>query len=313
MIEPPPYFDALLDRLAAGDPVAGAAFGRHVHWGYWPDPAAADGTGTDYARAAEELCRRVCDAAPVGDGLRVLDVGCGFGGTVASLNERFTNLDMTGVNIDPRQLARAAETVVPANGNRATWVEGDACALPFADAQFDVVLAVECVFHFPSRAGFFAEAARVLKPGGRLALSDFVPTVAGLPKLRENAAATGDETRASYGAVDLLCPEDEYRAALAVAGFTDQQFEDITVHTLPTYEFLKANATRWQAPDRAKAYARATKRLEAAGRLDWLRYTILSCTAARDLRRGDWRRHANARPVAIHSRPVATRAVSRLT
>src|SRR5438034_5931485 len=45
--------------------------------------------------------------------------------------------------------------------------EADACALPFPDASFDRVLAVECIFHFPSRLRFLKEAARVLKPGGR--------------------------------------------------------------------------------------------------------------------------------------------------
>jgi ubiquinone/menaquinone biosynthesis C-methylase UbiE len=277
--EPPPYFDALFARLEAGDPAATAAFGRHVHWGYWENPEAADGTGEDYARAAEALCRAVCDAAPVADGMRVLDVGCGFGGTIASLNERFKNLDMVGVNIDPRQLARAADTVHMTNGNRVRWVQGDACDLPLS-GPFDVVLAVECVFHFPSRAKFLSEAARVLKPGGRLALSDFLPTPEGLPLLRSQAAGHAD-TLASYGKVDFFCGEEEYRKLAEAAGFRDFAGRNITPHTMPTYSFLRGTATGWQSHTTSKAYQTATKRLEVASRHDMLRYTIVSATASR--------------------------------
>src|SRR6184192_2318285 len=90
----PPYFDVLFHRLAGNDPSTTTAFGRHVHWGYWGDPGKADGSAEDYAKAAERLCGVVCAAAGVRDGLRVLDVGCGFGGTLASLNDRFSNLEL---------------------------------------------------------------------------------------------------------------------------------------------------------------------------------------------------------------------------
>jgi ubiquinone/menaquinone biosynthesis C-methylase UbiE len=50
---------------------------------------------------------------------------------------------------------RAAAVVLPRPGNAVHFVHGDACRLPFASAVFDRVLAVECIFHFPSRRQFF--------------------------------------------------------------------------------------------------------------------------------------------------------------
>lgn len=274
----PPYFDALFERLQADDPAARVAFGRHVHWGCWSDPTSADGSPADYARAAEELCRRVCRAARVHDGQSVLDVGCGFGGTIASLNEGYRDLDLVGVNIDPRQLQRAEELIEPANGNRIRWVEADACQLPFPAASFDVLFAVECIFHFPSRATFFAEAARILRPGGILALSDFVPTEAGLPLLRQYGTAGDASTRMSYGHVDLLCPASRYRELAAEMGLRLARHDDVTQHTLPTYDFLRSYARSWADPAAGRAFGKATARLETASRMGWLRYSILSFT-----------------------------------
>src|SRR5262245_24213224 len=178
-----PYFDILLEELSQNKRDITEAFGRHVHWGYWDAPRDANGSMADFAAAAEKLSERVCDAAAVADGQRILDVGCGFGGTVQHLNQRLRQVRLSGLNIDERQLARARQHVIARPGNEVDFHEGDACAMPFPDASFDVVLAVECIFHFGSRARFFEEARRVLAPGGRLALCDFVPTRAGVPLL----------------------------------------------------------------------------------------------------------------------------------
>jgi len=218
-----PYFDDLLARLEAGDETSRAAYGRHVHWGWWPDPATATDTAEDYGAAAERMCHLVCDAAGIADGMRVLDVGCGFGGTIASLNDRFHNLDLLGVNIDPRQVKRAQDTIHPNSGNRIRFEVGDACDLQVPAAAFDVVLAVECIFHFESRAAFLAGAAKALKPGGRLMVSDFVPTADALPLLERSNAGTDEATRTSYGKVDLLCTEERYRTLAEAVGFATRR------------------------------------------------------------------------------------------
>jgi cyclopropane fatty-acyl-phospholipid synthase-like methyltransferase len=271
-----PYFDDLLARLDAGDPVATTAFGRHVHWGYWPDPAAATGTPADYAAAAERLCRLVCDAAGVGDGMRVLDVGCGLGGTAASLDGRFTGLDVLGVTIDPRQVERAARAVTPRAGNRVRFAVGDACRLDVPPESFDAVLAVECAFHFDSRADFLAGAAGALKPGGRLALSDFVPPADALATLDRYDPGRDYATRVAYGRIDVRCPAERYAELAGRVGLELTECRDINAGTLPTYPFLQADLrTR---PDRrsARVHSRATTRLAQACRLGLLRYSVLA-------------------------------------
>lgn len=232
-----PYFDMLIPLLDAGNADVAAAFGRHVHWGYWPDPRLATREAANYAAAAERLTVEVYGGARIADSQSVLDVGCGFGGTIANLNERFDGMRLVGLNIDPRQLARARETATPRAGNQVEFVDGSASKLPFPDASFDAVLAVEAIFHFPDRTRFFAEAHRVLKPGGRLALSDFVPMQWMQPALWLNIATS---YFTHYGNCDVTYSLQKYRSLAAGTGFQSVVERDITGNTMPTYAFLQA-------------------------------------------------------------------------
>jgi SAM-dependent methyltransferase len=273
-----PYFDLLLRQLEAGEPAFTEAFGRHVHWGHWSDPAASTGTAADFAAASERLCERVYAAALPRDGWRVLDAGCGFGGTLASLNERWRDLDLIGLNLDPRQLERAANRVLPQGNNRLRWLCADACDPPFsatelAEAPFDAVLAVECIFHFPSRERFFAHCARLLRPGGRLALSDFVPGPLLRPLLGSAAAGPGDSLlSATYGTIDSRCSPAEYVALGERHGLRRVVDDDITVGTLPTYPVV---AGLFRSVGEKEA-GRATDLLAWMGRLGLLRYRVMA-------------------------------------
>ncbi|MGE0222141.1 MAG: class I SAM-dependent methyltransferase [Acetobacteraceae bacterium] len=165
----PPYFDSLLAAYRAGHA------GRHVHLGFWdnPPPLGLPVMPAAFEAAQARLTARMLQAAALQPGRRVLDVGCGLGGLLAAVNDTCADMSLTGVNIDPRQLAICG-TIAPRSGNHLSLVEADACALPFPAGRFDTVFCIEAMFHFRARRLFLAEAARVLRQGGVLLLTDIL-------------------------------------------------------------------------------------------------------------------------------------------
>ena len=215
------------------------------------------------------LNEEVLSAALLHDGQAVLDAGCGFGGTLAGIAVSRKGMTLTGVNIDPRQLELAR-----LNAPGAVFVEGDACALPFPDASFDRVLAVECIFHFPSRQRFLKEAARVLKPGGRVALSDFVP-----PRPSEPESALGRFVRRrielGYGAGGAGWENGDYAAMARAAGLCVEVDRDITAQVQPTYAVLLDLIAQGSLGGRESRMKWPTRLLAWASRAGRVRYRII--------------------------------------
>lgn len=104
-------------------------------------------------------------------GERVLDVACGTGVvTRLAASAVGPTGQVTGVDINAAMLA-VARSVAPPSGASITWVEGNAVALDFPDASFDVILCQQGLQFFPDKSAALREMRRVLMPSGRVILS----------------------------------------------------------------------------------------------------------------------------------------------
>lgn len=104
---------------------------------------------------------------------RLLDAGCGTGGTLEFLREKVGDLDMAGIDVSEKAVQHCCERGLT------TVQRGSVEALPFADAAFDAVLSLDVLYHAGvNEAQALAEMHRVLRSGGLLVLN--LPAFAGL-------------------------------------------------------------------------------------------------------------------------------------
>ena len=254
--------DAQLDKLAAGER---PGHWRALHWGLYSDPDTAGDDPARYAQAAEAMTEAIVTAGEVGDGRRIADVGCGFGGTIDHVAVRNQGCTFVGLNIDERQL-RQARLLLAADGRAADpatpFVTADGCHLPLADASVDHVLAVECVFHFPSRKAFFKEAARVLAARRHPGPLRFR---AGRRRLRHR-----DRQRRALRRRQLLRDNKKPLTSTGYArlgrsvGLDVLVDDDVTARTIPTYRAL-ARAYREEGQDDAVQTCLSCEQLAKAG------------------------------------------------
>ena len=139
-------------------------WGDHIHHGYWIRGDESKET------AQEQLIDYVANLAGIKPGSRVLDIGCGYGGTSMSLARRY-GVSATGITISPVQVDMASRAAAQRKLD-ATFLLMDAEALEFAD-PFDVLWSLESISHYHDPAAFFVSAANHLKPGGTFALTDW--------------------------------------------------------------------------------------------------------------------------------------------
>jgi erythromycin 3''-O-methyltransferase len=145
----------------------------YINLGYW-----------ERAKTLDEACRDLAEelgrTAELGPNDDVLDAGCGFGDQDNYWMERFAPRRITAINVTPLHIEVAHKrTSQGGRSDRIHFALADATHLSFPRACFDKVVALESAFHFCSREAFLAEAFRVLRPGGVLAVADLVAKAPG--------------------------------------------------------------------------------------------------------------------------------------
>jgi acyl transferase domain-containing protein/SAM-dependent methyltransferase len=174
--------------------------------------------------------------------LRVLDIGCGRGGTVVLLAEAY-GAQATGVDLAPEAIAFCRRLH---RHPTVKFVVGDAEQLPFADGSFDGVTNVESSHTYPNLRAFLAEVRRVLVPGGWFLYTDLLPV------------QRWEEVRALLGVLDLDVRQDREITANVLAscdevattradafGAPDAAIDNfLAVPGSPVYEQMRSGA--WQ-------------------------------------------------------------------
>ncbi|AZK93053.1 MULTISPECIES: class I SAM-dependent methyltransferase [Streptomyces] len=255
------------DDLGA-EPIFGGGF---INFGYWraADPARPPGE-QERIRSQQDLYRHVLDAAAVRASDRVLEVGCGLGRGCALALEEYGPASVTGLDVHPQQLQRARDLhpdLLRRMPDRLRFVRGAAEQIPSDDDAYDVVVSVEAAQHFPDLTAFAEETARVLRPGGRTAVTSFF-TVDDEPT-RPGELAELLETFAN--GLDLARPVAALADAFSAAGLTQVRVEPIGAHVWPGWDLW---LSRWWDPG---TWPRNFLRAYERGILDY--YTVTAVRA----------------------------------
>src|SRR5687767_12421356 len=143
------------------DPFYRALWGEHLHHGLWQSGAESA------AEATRQLAITVAACARIQPGDAVCDAGCGYGGTARLFAQSYA-ASVTGLTLSPAQALYARAQPVAAGAPTPFYVQADWLANPLPAQHFDAVIAIESTEHMADLAACFAEAWRVLRPGGRL-------------------------------------------------------------------------------------------------------------------------------------------------
>lgn len=204
--------------LAIFDPDARALYGDSDFYnaGDWSEHPA--GPPRSLGEASRRLVQRhlAVDPPTSAEAVRVvLDAGCGLGSGTRMMARHYAAALVLGINVSTVQARHAATAARSA----ARFAVMDAARLAVAANSVDRIHAIEAALHFNTRLAFLGEAHRVLRPGGKLVLSDIL--------YRKPLRDVPEENR--------WTDKSDYTAKCASAGFAVESFQDLTYCTVEPF------------------------------------------------------------------------------
>jgi len=223
--------DKIVQHYDAISPFYRDLWGVHIHHGYWI-------TGAETKEEAQEqLIEQLICRAKIHKGARILDVGCGLGGTAIYLYKSLS-AHVMGITISPVQIEIGTELANRCGANvRLLLMDAETLEM---DDQFDFAWSVEAVSHLSRKRDCFLAMARLLKSGGKLVIADW---------FKSDTATEGQE-REFLKPIEraMLVPKLEssqlYASYIDDAGLDVISFEDLSSNVSKTWDVAIALAVR---------------------------------------------------------------------
>lgn len=206
-----------------------------LHFGFYDEHA------SKHDKALSNTNRVMADLVNIQAGERVLDAGCGKGGSCFWL-VKHRNAQTVGITPVKSQIEDGKKTAAALGiSEQAKFVQADYCNTPFEAASFDVVWACESVCHANNKIEFYREAFRLLKPGGRLVMTEYLRT--------QRPVSSAGESRLSNWLnrwmIQDIDTAAEHRSYAEEVGFKNIAIQDVTPAVKVSLRNLYEHAQRW--------------------------------------------------------------------
>jgi len=228
--------DQIRDHFDLLSPYYHQLWGVHVHHGYWRNGQ------ENKEQAQAQLIETLIEHVRFERGASVLDVGCGIGGTAIYLAKNYA-AKVTGITLSAVQVQMATALAEQAEvAAQFLQMDGEAITL---DDNFDVIWSVEVISHYLDKENFFRHAARLCRPGGKVALGVWLRAEHLTAQQRQQYIEPIEQGMLLPGLSTL----HDYLGYFHDYGFRLLYAEDVTAYVSKTWDLclnIIANKSLWQ-------------------------------------------------------------------